>query len=320
MIVLTGGAGFIGSVFLWRLNQAGITDVLVVDNLARGEKWRNLNGKRFTDYIHKDDFLLLIESNKAPKPKQVVHLGACSSTTLTDAEYFIKNNYEYSKKIASWALRHKAPFLYASSAATYGDGNYGYSDDKAASLKLLKPLNMYGYSKHLFDMWVFTRRLEKEVTGIKFFNVYGPNEYHKGEMASLVCKKYEEAKETGVMKLFKSYRSDMADGEQKRDFIYVKDAAEVMWYLFNNPAKKGIFNLGTGRARSWNELAWSLFNALGINGRIEYIDMPEVLREKYQYFTQARLEKLRKIMKYKFRSLEEGIKDYAGYLAQKGYL
>lgn len=319
MIVLTGGAGFIGSVFLWRLNQAGITDVLVVDNLDSSEKWRNLNGKRFTDYLQKDDFLSLIESSKMAKPRHVVHLGACSSTTLIDADYFIKNNYEYSKKIALWALRHKAPFLYASSAATYGEGKYGYADDKATSLKL-SPLNMYGYSKHLFDMWVAARHLEKKVTGIKFFNVYGPNEYHKGEMMSLICKKYTEVKETGIMKLFKSYRSDVADGEQKRDFIYVKDAVEVMWYLFNNPARTGIFNLGTGRARSWNELAGALFKALGINGKIEYIDMPEILRGKYQYFTEARMEKLRKILQYKFHSLEEGIRDYAGYLAQKEYL
>lgn len=319
MIVLTGGAGFIGSVFLGRLNQAGITDVLVIDNLAASEKWRNLNGKRFTDYIHKNDFLQLLESNKAPKPKQVVHLGACSSTTLTDADYFIKNNYEYSKKIALWALQHKASFLYASSAATYGDGAQGYSDDDATSLKL-KPLNMYGYSKHLFDRWLAARSLDREVTGIKFFNVFGPNEYHKGEMMSLICKRYREVKETGVMKLFKSYRDGIADGEQKRDFVYVKDAVEILFRLFSDPSKKGIFNLGTGKARSWNELARGLFKVLGINGRIEYVDMPEVLREKYQYFTEAGMEKLNSIMKYDFRSLEDGIRDYAGYLAQRDYL
>ncbi|MDD5131979.1 MAG: ADP-glyceromanno-heptose 6-epimerase [bacterium] len=319
MIVLTGGAGFIGSGFLWKLNQAGIKDILVVDNLAATEKWRNLAGKSFIDYIHKDKFLSLIESNKAPKPKKVIHLGACSSTTLQDADYFISNNYEYSKKIALWALRHKASFLYASSAATYGAGEYGYQDDQATTFKL-RPLNMYGYSKQLFDLWVYHHKLEKKVTGIKFFNVFGPNEYHKGEMMSLVCKRFREVKATGTMKLFKSYRNDVPAGEQKRDFIYIKDAVEMMYFLFANPAKTGIFNMGTGEARSWNDVARSLFKALGIQGKIEYIDMPEILQEKYQYFTQANMDKLLKQKKYRCRALEDSVKDYAQYLEKNLYL
>lgn len=319
MIILTGGAGFIGSGFLWKLNQMSIQDIIVVDNLACTEKWRNLVGKHFIDYIPKDKFLSLLESNKAPKPKKVIHLGACSSTTLQDADYFISNNYEYSKKIALWALRHKADFLYASSAATYGGGEYGYQDDPATTFKL-KPLNMYGYSKQLFDLWVYHNQLEKKVTGIKFFNVFGPNEYHKGEMMSLVCKRFREVKETGVMKLFKSYCADVPEGEQKRDFIYTKDAVELMYYLFANPAKTGIFNMGTGEARSWNDLARALFSALGIQGKIEYIDMPEILRNKYQYFTQAQMGKLQKQKKYHCRSLEDSVKDYAQYLENHAYL
>lgn len=319
MIILTGGAGFIGSGFLWKLNQMGIQDVIVVDNLASTEKWRNLVGKNFVDYIHKDKFLTLMESNKAPKPQKVIHLGACSSTTLQDADYFISNNYEYSKTIALWALRHKADFFYASSAATYGSGEFGYQDDQETTFKL-KPLNMYGYSKQLFDLWVYHNHLDKKVTGFKFFNVYGPNEYHKGEMMSLVCKRYNAVKETGTMKLFKSYRQDVPDGEQKRDFIYIKDAVEMMYYLFTHPAKSGIFNIGTGEARSWNDVAQALFSALGKQGRIEYIDMPDILREKYQYFTQANMGKLQKLSKYKCQSLADSVKDYARYLEKNAYL
>jgi ADP-L-glycero-D-manno-heptose 6-epimerase len=319
MIVLTGGAGFIGSGFLGKLNQMGIRDVLVVDNLANTEKWRNLTGKHFIDYVHKDRYLSLVESNKAPKPDKVVHLGACSSTTLNDADYYMRNNYEYSKKLALWALKHKADFLYASSAATYGGGEHGYQDDKETMLKL-NPLNMYGYSKQLFDLWVYQKRLEQKVTGIKFFNVFGPNEYHKGEMMSLVCKRFQEVKKSGVMKLFKSYRAEVPDGEQKRDFVYIKDVLELMYYLYANPGKTGIFNLGTGEAHSWNDLAKAMFSAMGIQGEIEYIDMPEILRGKYQYFTQAHMEKLQKIKKYKFQSLADSVKDYAQYLGNNAYL
>lgn len=187
MIILTGGAGFIGSCFLWKLNSEGISDIIVVDELDSTDKWKNLQGKRFSDYIQKDDFLRLILEDKLRDPKHIVHMGACSSTTCTDGDYFIKNNYEYSKIIAQWAFKHKAPFLYASSAATYGNGSNGYDDSDEAT-RILRPLNLYGFSKQLFDLWVLNNGYEKKVTGIKFFNVFGPNEYHKGEMSSIICK------------------------------------------------------------------------------------------------------------------------------------
>lgn len=318
MIVLTGGAGFIGSCFLRKLNDEGLDDIIVVDQLDASEKWRNLLGKKFRDYVQKDDFLRMIEKNELPKPKAVVHMGACSSTTETDANIFLNDNYEYSKKLAAWALAQKAPFLYASSAATYGDGSQGYKDDEAA-LESLKPLNMYGLSKHMFDLWAKKEGLLNKITGIKFFNVFGPNEYHKGEMMSVICKKYPKMVREGKITLFKSYKDEYPDGGQKRDFVYIKDALEVMWFFFKNPKVSGIYNLGTGEARSWRELADAMFIAhygmAGNEGKIEYIDMPETLRSKYQYFTEADLTKLRKAgCDHKFMPLADAVKDYTGYL------
>ncbi|MDD5135803.1 MAG: NAD-dependent epimerase/dehydratase family protein, partial [Candidatus Omnitrophica bacterium] len=217
-IILTGGAGFIGSCFLWKLNSEGMDNIIVVDNLGSSEKWRNLSGKRFRDYVHKEDFLELLEGGHIADISAIVHLGACSSTTCTDGAYFIKNNYEYSKSLASWAAKHGARFIYASSAATYGDGENGY-DDSGDKLHSLRPLNMYGYSKQLFDLWMSGNGLLDKAAGIKFFNVFGPNEYHKGEMMSVVCKKFLEVSKKGRIGLFKSYRDDYRDGEQKRDFI-----------------------------------------------------------------------------------------------------
>ncbi len=241
-------------------------------------------------------------------------MGACSSTILTDEEYYMKNNYEYSKTLAEWALPKNVPFLYASSAATYGDGSQGYSD-RDGDTPALKPLNMYGYSKHIFDMLVLDNGLADKVTGLKFFNVFGPNEYHKGEMMSIICKKFSQIKEEDRITLFKSYMEDYADGEQKRDFIYVKDAVEVMYHLFCHPDTTGIFNLGTGQANSWNSLAKAMFSAIGKPPVIEYIDMPEHLRDKYQYFTQADMSKLRGTgYEPSFRPLEESVKDYVSYL------
>ena len=244
-------------------------------------------------------------------------MGACSSTTLTDADYFIKNNYEYSKILAGWAFNNRVPFMYASSAATYGNGNLGYSDS-VNEIRHLRPLNMYGYSKHLFDLWVINNGLLGKVTGLKFFNVFGPNEYHKEDMRSVVCKAFPQVRDEGKIRLFKSYREDYADGEQKRDFIYVKDAVEIMYYLFRNPKITGIYNLGTGKARSWNELVHAMFDALEKKPVIEYIEMPESLRPKYQYFTQADMSNLNKAgCNFEFRSLPDAVKDYVGYL-QKG--
>ncbi len=319
-IILTGGAGFIGSAFLWKLNQEAIDDIIVVDELDDTKKRRNLDGKHFKDYIHKDEFLKLVEKDKLPRPGHIVHMGACSSTTLTDEGYFKKNNLDYSKTLAQWAFRHQAPFLYASSAATYGDGRFGYDDSNETTYRL-KPLNLYGRYKHLFDLWILENGFEKDATGIKFFNVFGPNEYHKGEMRSVVCKKFHLAKNEGRMTLFKSYRDDYKDGQQKRDFVYVKDAVEVMHYLFLNPDKTGIFNLGTGIARSWNDVAHAIFAALNREGKIEYIDMPEGLKEIYQYFTQAKTDKLSQTgCDIKFRPLEDSIKDYTTYLDEGKYL
>jgi len=319
MIILTGGAGFIGSCFLWKLNLESIDDVIVVDHLDDTDKWKNLTGKKFRDYIQKDEFIRMVRSGKMKKPGHIIHIGACSSTTCTDADYLIKNNYEYSKTLAEWSIDKKIPFMYASSAATYGDGNAGYNDDPADILRL-RPLNMYGYSKQLFDLWVMRKHLEKKVTGLKFFNVFGPNEYHKGEMMSVVCKKFTEA-ENGAISLFRSYKKEYADGEQKRDFIYIKDAVRIMYDLFCDPGKTGIFNLGTGKARSWNDLAGAMFGALGKPSKIKYIDMPEELRPRYQYFTQANMERLENTgCDVSCRPLDESVKDYIGYLTQNARL
>ncbi|MGB2601324.1 MAG: ADP-glyceromanno-heptose 6-epimerase [Candidatus Omnitrophota bacterium] len=324
MIILTGGAGFIGSCFLRKLNDEGINDIIVVDQLDASEKWRNLLGKKFRDYIQKDDFLDMVDSNELPKPKAIVHMGACSSTTETDAGVFIKDNYEYSKKLAEWAFSQKASFLYASSAATYGDGSVGYKDDEN-DLESLRPLNMYGFSKQMFDLWLKKEGLLNKVTGIKFFNVFGPNEYHKGEMMSVICKKYPGLVKDGKITLFKSHKKDYPDGGQKRDFVYIKDALEVMWYFFKHPRVTGIYNLGSGEARSWNDLAGAMFMAhygtANNEGKVEYIEMPETLRPKYQYFTEADLNKLRKAgCNHQFLSLEDAVRDYVGYLKESSHL
>ncbi len=293
MIILTGGAGFIGSCFLKKLND---------------------EGKTYTDYVQKDDFLRMVKAGTVKRPAHIVHMGACSSTTLTDSDYYIKNNYEYSKILAKWAFESRVPFLYASSAATYGAGENGYSDDNQNTYKL-KPLNMYGYSKQMFDLWVLEGGYENKATGIKFFNVYGPNEYHKGDMMSVICKKYINLKEKGGITLFKSYRKDIEHGDQKRDFIYVKDATEMMYFLFKNPDKTGIFNMGTGVAHSWNEVAKAMFSAAGKSLRIQYIDMPETLKEKYQYYTCAEMSKLRLAgCTHECMPLETAVKDYVSYL------
>ncbi len=320
-IVVTGGAGFIGSCLVWKLNSEGIDDIIVVDNLGSTDKWKNLIGKKIEDYIEKDKFLDYLESGKLkPGIDTILHMGACSSTTEKDASYLIENNYIYSKKLCQWALKNKVRFLYASSAATYGNGECGYSDDDKSALKL-RPLNMYGFSKHLFDLWLIKHGLNKKVTGFKFFNVFGANEYHKQEMRSVICKVYDKVSTGAKFRLFKSYRKDYPDGGQKRDFVYIKDAVEVVNYFFKNPAKTGIFNLGTGQARTWNDLASALFSALKMKPNIEYIDMPADLRDKYQYYTQADMAKLRKAgCKHKFFSLEDAIKDYSLYLKDHAYL
>ncbi|MCK9594566.1 MAG: ADP-glyceromanno-heptose 6-epimerase [Candidatus Omnitrophica bacterium] len=320
-VVVTGGAGFIGSCLIHKLNEQGIKDIIVVDHLDESLKWKNLVGKAIEDYIAKEKFLDALESAKLKASFDfIIHMGACSSTTETDGEYLMENNYLYSKRLAKWALAKKVPFLYASSAATYGDGSLGYSDEDSVS-ENLKPLNLYGYSKQLFDLWLIRNGLTAKVTGFKFFNVFGPNEYHKENMRSVIAKVFDGVSRGEKMRLFRSYVKQYPDGEQKRDFIYVKDAVDIVYYFMEHPDKKGIFNAGTGSARSWNDLARGLFAALGRTPQIEYIDMPEQIRDKYQYFTQADLGKLRKAGYAKeFRTLEEAIADYSGYLKNNSYL
>lgn len=318
MWIVTGGAGFIGSALLWKLNQEGLDRILVVDRLGQDEKWKNLLGKRFSDYLEADDFITALESGKFRAIDGMVHLGACSSTTETDASFLIKNNFEFTKRLAIWSLSKKRPFIYASSAATYGDGAFGYTTDEATTVKL-RPLNMYGNSKHLFDLWALRQGVLKKLVGIKFFNVFGPNEYHKGDMRSLVCKAYQQIQADGCIRLFKSYRPEYRDGEQQRDFLYVKDAVQVVWEFMKWKAAGGLYNLGAGTARSWNDLAHAIFSALGKPPRIEYIEMPETLRAKYQYHTCADMRWRDRVSRAQpFMPLESSVKDYVQeYLAKE---
>lgn len=317
MIIVTGGAGFIGSAFIAKLNQEGVRDIIVVDSLGEGEKWRNLNGKRFFDYYHKSRFLNIIEEDSLDMEiSAVVHLGACSSTTATDGEYIMSNNYRYTKVLADWALEKGARFIYASSAATYGDGTMGYSDEES-TIAALRPLNLYGFSKHSFDLCAVETGAISSMVGLKFFNVYGPNEYHKGEQASVVFKGHEAIKKSGTLNLFRSHNPKYKDGEFYRDFVYVKDCVDVMWWLLETPSVTGLFNLGTGKAESWNTLADALFKAMKLPSQIKYVDMPEALRSQYQYHTEATMNKLVKAgWKTPFRTLAAGVSDYVeNYLA-----
>jgi ADP-L-glycero-D-manno-heptose 6-epimerase len=320
MIVVTGGSGFIGSCIVARLNDMGRDDLIVVDHVEDDdEKKENLKGKRYADYLDKEDFLkLVLKKRLGGCVDGIIHMGACSSTTLQDARYFQKNNFEYTRHLARWALANQVRFIYASSAATYGDGSEGYGDTDEVTRRL-RPLNLYGESKQRFDLWVLDNGAIDKVVGLKFFNVFGPNEYHKGDMRSVVAKAYKNVAEDGKIPLFKSYKKEYADGEQRRDFIYVKDAVDVVMHFLSNPRIHGIYNVGTGQAQSWNDLARALFAAVGRSPHIEYIEMPEDLRPRYQYFTQADTTKLRKSGYQKpFTSLEEAVKDYVQYLNIRG--
>ncbi|MBV8116729.1 MAG: ADP-glyceromanno-heptose 6-epimerase [Candidatus Eremiobacteraeota bacterium] len=289
--IVTGGAGLIGSALIWALNRRGLDDILVVDRLDRSEKWRHLVALRFADYIDADEFEKRIaDGDDFGGIGTVFHLGACSSTTEDDSDYLMRNNYEYTRNVAQWAVDSAERFVYASSAATYGALEDELSDE--ADLHALRPLNMYAYSKHLFDLYATRTGLGAGICGLKYFNVFGPNEDHKGDMRSLVHKAYEQIQATGSVKLFKSYRPDFADGEQRRDFIYVKDAVEMTVHLAESGAT-GLFNIGSGRAQTWLELVRPIFAALNLPERIEFIEMPEQLRGKYQYSTCARLDRLR---------------------------
>ena len=317
MIIVTGGAGAIGSAVVWKLNQAGCNDIVVVDNLAKSNKWKNLASLQVAEYVHKDEFLSGLDTMKWGRPQAIIHLGACSSTTEQDVDYLMRNNVRYSRTLAEWALEHGVRFIYASSAATYGDGQHGYRDDEATARKLV-PLNAYGYSKQLFDEWAIHSGASQKMVGLKFFNVYGPNEYHKGLMTSAVFKAFHQIRDTGQMRLFRSYRPDIADGQQKRDFVYVKDCVSVITWLIENRQVNGLLNLGTGQARTWEDLMKAVCQAMDCPTRIEYIEMPEELRGQYQYFTQADMSKLRAAgCPVQFHSLEDGIRDYVrNYLQQ----
>lgn len=311
MIVVTGGAGFIGSAFVWKLNTEGIDDVVIVDRLGCSEKWKNLVNRRYADFLHKDDFLRMILEDRVPFPVEIlVHMGACSSTTETDADYLMENNFHYACRVTEWALKHGVRLIYASSAATYGDGSQGFNDDEAL-IKDLRPINMYGYSKQIFDQWCLRHGIQKQVAGIKFFNVFGPNEYHKGDMSSVIYKAYHQIRETGRVRLFKSHRPDYGDGEQRRDFVYVKDCVDVLWWLMGHGDKNGIFNLGTGQSRTWNDLIAAVFSAMGQEPRIDYIPMPDHLQNQYQYYTEAKMDKLiARGCPASFKSLEDSVRDY----------
>jgi ADP-L-glycero-D-manno-heptose 6-epimerase len=316
MFLVTGGAGFIGSNVVASLNEAGRSDIVVNDHLGSDEKWRNLGKRQLADVVPPRDLFGWLNHRKLDA---VIHLGAISDTTATDADLVIDTNFRLSLQLFEWCAAARTPFIYASSAATYGDGAQGFSDDHSPeTLRRLKPMNLYGWSKHLFDLAVVERsakggKLPPQWVGLKFFNVFGPNEYHKGEMMSLVAKRFDDAKRGQPVKLFKSYRDGIADGEQKRDFIYVDDAVAVVRWLVETPSVSGIFNVGTGRAKSFRELAAAMFAALGQAPNIEYIDMPLELRERYQYFTEGEVENLRRAgYNAGFTSIEDAVARYVG--------
>lgn len=322
--IVTGAAGLIGSAIVHALNKRGETDILAVDHLgSTTEKWKNLRALHFTDYMEKEDFFAMLKEPGAISvgTEAIIHMGACSSTTETDASYLVRNNYECTKVLASLAVDQGIRFLYASSAATYGDGSCGYSDDES-EIERLRPLNMYGYSKQMFDLWAKRNGMLKQITGVKFTNVYGPNERHKGSMRSMVCRAYEQIRDTGKVRLFRSDRPDYGDGEQKRDFLYVKDAADMVLFLLGDPRLCGLYNVGSGKAETWNELAKAVFDAMGKPVDIEYIDMPDHLKGKYQYYTCADMSKM-KAAGYpgKVRTLHEAIEDdVVRYLLPGKYL
>ena len=309
-VLVTGGAGFIGSALVWGLNRRGCEDIVVCDLLGTSEKWRNLVPLRFADYLEADALMARLQSGALGKFDLVLHMGACSATTELDASYLARNNYEFTKDLAHCSLANKARFVYASSAATYGDGSAGM-EDNAADLDRLRPLNMYGYSKHLFDQHARRAGVLNSVVGLKFFNVFGPNEDHKADMRSLVHKSFAQVQREGVIRLFKSYRKEFKHGQQKRDFLYVKDCVDMTLFLAATPRAKGLFNIGSGGARSWVDLANAVFAALKQKPNIQFIEMPAAIRDKYQYFTEANLARLRQAgYRAPVTSLEDAVADY----------
>ena len=322
LIIVTGGAGFIGSNLIYTLNLRGYNNIIVVDSLKKTEKWKNLVGLEITDYYDKYEFKKLVEKGELASwnIKTIFHMGACSDTTEKDADYLMENNFKYTKLLAEESVKNRIHFIYASSAATYGDGTKGFSDNEEYLTKL-RPLNMYGYSKYIFDLYAFETGLLNKITGLKFFNVFGPNEYHKGDMRSFIIKAYEQILSTGKVKLFKSYDSKYNDGEQLRDFIYVKDAVNMILFFFNNHILSGIFNIGTGKVNSWNTLVKEVFNSLNKKPVIKYIEMPNNIKNQYQYYTKADINRIRK-MGYdeEITDFKAAIRDYViNYLVNNKY-
>ena len=317
-VIVTGGAGFIGSCIVRTLNDMGIEDITIVDHICETDKWINMRNKKYTEYINRDEFLEKLPEY-AGKVTHIIHMGACSATTERNFDFLYKNNYEYTKTLWKFCTENQISFIYASSAATYGDGKEGFDDKE--DIKRLRPLNGYGYSKQLFDLWAEKQTIApKQHVGFKFFNVYGPNEYFKGSMASVIFHSFNKINETGEMGLFKSYKEGYEDGGQLRDFVYVKDICKVVKFMIEHEEVSGLFNLGTGQARSFYDLAASTFKAMGLEPNIKYIEMPESLRAKYQYYTQANMEKLRSVgYTDDFYSLEDGAKDYVQNYLMKNY-
>lgn len=318
MYIITGGAGFMGSAMLWQLNRQGVEDVVLVDHLGKDDKWRNLVKLTYADFIPLERFRDLIRRDALPwKVEALIHLGACSDTTEADGDFLMENNFQFSRDVCRYALDKGARLIHASSAATYGDGSLGFSDDPEL-LPRLRPLNLYAYSKHLFDLWLLREGLDREVASLKFFNVYGPNEYHKGDMRSVVCKAYKQILKQGDLELFRSTSPELADGEQKRDFVYVKDCTALMAWLLEHGEVNGIHNVGTGQARSFNDLGRAVFGAMQRSCRITYVEMPRHLRGKYQNFTQADMGWLDAVnCPVTLTSLEDGVADFVqNYLSQ----
>jgi len=319
MLLVTGGAGFIGSNVVAALNDAGRRDVVVCDLLGHDGKWRNLAKRQLADIVPPAQ---LSDWLKGRKLNAVIHLGAISETTATDGDLVIETNFRFSMRLLDWCTASSVPFIYASSAATYGDGAQGFSDDASpAALRQLRPMNLYGWSKHLFDMAVVERavrgeKLPPQWAGLKFFNVFGPNEYHKGTMMSVLARRFADIKAGRPVQLFKSHREGIADGDQRRDFIYVDDVVRVMMWLVATPTVSGLFNVGTGTARSFKDMMLAAFGALGAAPNIQYIDMPEQIRGSYQYFTESKVDRLRKAgYNGGFTALEEAVDLYV-----KGFL
>lgn len=319
MIVVTGAAGFIASVVVSWLNTQGYTDLILVDDFSIENKEPNHIHRKFSEKVHRDDFFRWVEG-KERFIQFVIHLGARTNTAEFDTELLHRLNVEYSQNMWNLCVEHQIPLIYASSAATYGSGEFGYAED-IDTIRKLQPLNPYGWSKQEFDLWALAQEKKPFFwAGLKFFNIYGPNEYHKGRMASVILHAWKQIRETGEVKLFRSHRPDFKDGQQLRDFVYVKDVAEVIGFLMEKRPVSGIFNLGTGKARSFYDLAVGVFHALGLEPKISYTDIPEDIRDKYQYFTEADMRGLQKAGYTRaFTPLESGIEDYVKhFLEQNG--